>query len=135
MNTRLINGPNYFTLSEVEKSRFDYITNLAYDMRKSQCRRQFHVAAIFKRKRLISIGLNNIKTHPMMKGLYPDHPGLGIHAEFAAIIAAYGLKEDYSKYDIYVIRIDNNGNLANSKPCEHCSKILQNCNFKTIYHS
>lgn len=100
-----------------------------------QMRRQFHVAAIYRRNKLISIATNSLKTHPLMVGFYPDYPGLGLHAEFASIILAGGLLKDFTKNDLYVIRIDNNGKLATSKPCKYCQNVIDKLKFKSVVHS
>jgi cytidine deaminase len=99
-----------------------------------QMRRQFHVAAIYKRNKLISIATNSLKSHPLMAGFYPDYPGMGLHAELAAIIQA-GIDGDFTKKSLYVIRIDNNGNLANSKPCIYCQRLIDKLKFKSVEHS
>jgi tRNA(Arg) A34 adenosine deaminase TadA len=39
------------------------------------------------------------------------------------------------KVDVYVIRINGNGKLINSKPCSHCLNSLKKLNIKKIYYS
>lgn len=99
-----------------------------------QTRRQFHCCMIVDGNKVLSIACNSVKTHPLAARFY-SHPEGGVHAEFAAILAARGLRADYSRCTLYVIRIDNNWKLANSAPCKHCYKLIQDLNFKKIIHS
>lgn len=117
-----------------EEKNLIHLINWAKQNKKSlQIRRQFHVAAIYQRKRLISLAINTDKTHPAMKPWYPYFPGLGTHAELNAILQAE--KIDFSKSTLYVIRIDNNGNVADSKPCCYCQKMIESFQFYKVIHS
>lgn len=98
-----------------------------------QERRQFHVAAIYHKNKQISLACNSIRTHPRVKRHYPDFVE-GIHAEFAAILMAENLV-NLSDCKLFVLRIDNNGQLANSAPCLYCSKIIEQIRFKKLIHS
>jgi cytidine deaminase len=46
-------------------------------------------------------------------------------------------KKNHIKIDLYVIRLTKTGELAESKPCKHCIKMLASSgiNFKWIYYS
>lgn len=99
-----------------------------------QTRRQYHIAAIYKKGIPLSLACNQRKTHPKVKENYP-FDGMGIHAELAAILGARGLGADYSDCSIYVIRLDNNNQLAHSAPCPHCAKLIKQLNFKKVIHS
>lgn len=98
-----------------------------------QQRRQYHLSVITERGIPISMCWNQVKTHPISKKHYPLSNT--IHAELGAILAAKGLKGNYSKAKLWVIRIDNNGNPANSKPCACCQAIIDTLNFKSVIHS
>lgn len=110
------------------------LINLAKAMRpiyqKTRC---FHVCFLMQKNKFISIGWNVDRTHPILK----KHPyGEGTnstHAEVSAIIKGKNIKFD--KCDLIVIRIDNNGNVANSKPCQGCLALIQATYIKDVWHS
>ena len=43
--------------------------------------------------------------------------------------------KDINKYDIFVIRIDKNGNLAESSPCRMCVNMMKQFNIRRVYYS
>lgn len=95
--------------------------------RKNRC---YHIAFIFKKNRILSIGLNSKKTHPKIKEYgYEDFSRL--HAELSACIR-FG-QNDCKKYSIAVLRIDRNGKLNQSKPCDCCSNVIRQLKFKKVY--
>ncbi len=95
--------------------------------------RSFHVAGIFKKNRLISIGTNEKKSHPFaLKNGYP-WANNGIHAECLAIIRAK--LEDFSNHTLIVIRIDNSGKINLSKPCHYCSNLISKMSFSKVLFS
>jgi deoxycytidylate deaminase len=92
--------------------------------------RCFHVAAIYKKKRLVSIGWNKNQTHP--KNIeYKYKKNAGCHAEMIACLR--GRRENYTGYSIYVLRIDRNDKFNTSKPCDSCFNLLDSLNFKEIF--
>ena len=94
--------------------------------------RAFHVAGIFKKNQLVSIGWNTIKTHPRTIPFYPYHQK-ATHAEALAIIR--GKLENYSGHDLIVIRLDNCGEINYSKPCKFCENFVSSLNFDNVYYS
>jgi deoxycytidylate deaminase len=99
-----------------------------------QSLRAFHVAGIFKKQELVSVGFNTRKTHPKTIKFYPSfkHDN-ATHAEMLAVIR--GRLEDYSGHDLIVVRIDNNYNVNLSAPCQHCANLIKTLNFNKIYYS
>ncbi len=94
--------------------------------------RAYHVAAIFKKNELISVGWNTRKTHPKTINFYPfSHKAT--HAEALAIIR--GQLEDYSGHDLMVLRVNNNGEIDYSKPCQYCNKFIEWLGFDNIFYS
>lgn len=55
------------------------------------------------------------------------------HSEISAILKLG--KEDCSDIEFFNIRIDNNGNIASSKPCANCMNMLRTMGFKRIYYT
>lgn len=98
-----------------------------------QHHRCFHTAFILKRGRIIAISENKANTHPRQQ-LYDYQPyQKRVHAELAAVIK--GGMEDYSDYDMVVLRVDNNHNLAYSRPCTGCQGVIKQLNFNNVWYS
>jgi deoxycytidylate deaminase len=91
----------------------------------------FHVAAIFKRNKILSIGQNSFKTHPIAQKY--GHRNNSLHAEISSAIR-YG-NDDFSGLSMAVLRISRQHKLALSKPCEHCQKFLLDTNLKNIFYT
>jgi len=103
----------------------------------SQSGKNFHVTFVYNKNKLLCVANNDYrKRHPYHKfGEYlpeikTDRYIPGIHSECAAIIKM-GL-EDCSHLTFVNLRIDNNGNPAISKPCNNCSRLLNQIGFKQI---
>lgn len=91
-----------------------------------------HCAAVVHRGKIISVGLNKRKTHPLQK-LFADRPERQfIHAEIDAISK---IKRKYILQDcaVYVLRLSKGNRITNSEPCEGCKKALMFYNIKEIY--
>lgn len=93
----------------------------------------FHVAIIFKGKRVRSIGWNNAKKSNPIILKYPYKPNSRIHAEMSAILKIKNVET--SNLNIIVMRIDDKGNLCNSKPCSGCEAMIHDFGFKNVYYS
>lgn len=99
--------------------------------RKQTCTQFFHVAAIFHKNKILSIGVNGRKTHPMARKY--GHRNNQIHAELSTIIKM-GLT-DLSKYNMAVLRINRRNGLAMSKPCKNCQKLILDTNIKNVFYT
>lgn len=104
-----------------------------------QTGRSFHVTFVFKKNKMITIAHNNYnKEHPYykfgkyrpIKSRWADYQA-GIHSEIAALIKLG--TEDCSGYTFVNVRIDNNGNPANSKPCKNCQKVLDQIGYHRLW--
>jgi deoxycytidylate deaminase len=91
-----------------------------------------HFAFLFNKNRILTIGYNQIKSHPFIHK-YGYHKDSGIHAELSTIIRAR--EKDYSTYNMAVLRIDRNNRLNQSCPCRYCMGVLVNVGIKEIYHT
>jgi len=95
--------------------------------------RASHVAFLIKSNKIEKIGVNKRRTHPEISK-HPYHEGhVGIHAELDCILKIN--KEDLSDYEMLVLRVDKNNNLAMSKPCSGCQSLLNQFNIKEIWYS
>ena len=94
-------------------------------------------AAIFKRKRLLAVGYNKDKTHPL-QGRFCKHPeALFLHAEIDAIqlFLRSNPKKELVGSDMYVCRTLDDGSLRNAKPCSGCLRALENYGFRAIFYT
>ena len=87
-------------------------------------------AVLVEKNSVISVGHNSYKTHPIMASR-TEWPFL--HAEQHAIIRA-GV-DNCEGLDLYVARVLKNNELALSKPCSVCAKLIRNVGIKNVYYS
>lgn len=109
-------------------------------MPEQQCRRTFHTTFIVKKGKIQSIGINSTKTHPRnLKYNYKGADGVdirtmvGVHSELDAVIKMG--RKDLSDCVFINVRIDNNGQVALSAPCEGCQSILSRVGFKQVWYT
>ncbi len=99
-------------------------------------------AAIIKGGKLITKPcINTDRSH------YRGCHNFSLHAEANAILNLYGKDLTYiqnsknfnvknqKKGDLLVIRINNNGNLCNSRPCINCLKMMKDVKIKKVYYT
>lgn len=94
--------------------------------------KQNHIAFIFNRSKLIAIGVNKTKTHPLMSK-HPYGSQLHMCAELDAINKCGNV--DFSRFSMVVLRVRSSGALAYSKPCKGCHHLLKELGFKEITYS
>ena len=99
-------------------------------------------AAVVYRNRIVSVGMNSMKSHPMAAKYSKNEHAIFLHAEVAAIKNA--LREidvdDFSKCDIYITRVKKDGPFTKkyiwglAKPCPGCERAIAEFGLKkTIY--
>lgn len=99
-------------------------------------------AAVVHRNRIVSIGMNSMKSHPLQAKYSKNEHAIFLHAEIAAIKNA--LREldvdDISKCDLYIARVKKEKPFTNkfvwglSKPCAGCARAIAEFGLKrTIY--
>jgi deoxycytidylate deaminase len=91
----------------------------------------FHVAVIFQRNKILSIGQNSFKTHPIAKKF--GHRNYATHAELSSIIR-HGL-DDCSGLSLAVLRIGRNNKLTMSKPCLCCQNVIKSVGLSKVYYT
>jgi deoxycytidylate deaminase len=88
---------------------------------------EFRLAAaiVFKNK-IVSIGANEYKTHPLMARYTRKPENHYLHAEVSAIAKALNVLslDDFKRSSLYVVRVSRSGEWALSKPCEGCTKAI-----------
>lgn len=99
-----------------------------------------HFSFIFKNKRLISIGMNSPKTHPLnLKYNYLNKQRnnisdvVGTHSELSAVIKL-GL-DDCSGFTMVNTRINRNNKLDFSFPCNGCMEMIVQLGFNKVIYS
>ena len=99
-----------------------------------------HFSFIIDRNRIISIGLNSLKTHPLnLKYRYVNKMKenisniVGTHSELSAVLKLG--QEDCSKLTLVNTRINRNNMLDFSAPCSGCSDMINQLNFKNTYYT
>lgn len=105
-----------------------------------QSGRAYHVTFICKKRKVVAIGFNDFhRRHPARKwGEYNPTKNIDaeyepcLHSEISAIIKCG--QEDCSQYDFFNIRINNNGKIAPSKPCENCQRVLNQIGYNKVYY-
>ena len=98
-----------------------------------------HFSFIVSGNRILKIGFNRSKTHPInLKYNYVNKRGeymgdqVGIHSEMDAVIK-FG-ESNCAGLTMINTRIDRNGKLAMSKPCRGCMHMLSHLNFNSVYY-
>lgn len=92
----------------------------------SQCHYRMG-AIIVKGNRILAVGVNVVKTHPIVTKNYQDHC-VSIHAELNAIIRA---QTDIIQSTLYVAR--DGGKV--SKPCTACQELMKLAGIRTMVYS
>lgn len=123
--------------------KFDRLVEVAKAMKlKEQTGNSFHVSFVLKKSKVVAIGVNSyVKRNPICLEYKPTKSSakLGkyiasIHSEIDA--TAKVKYNDFDNYTLVNIRINNNGNVANSCPCPNCFKqILKMPYVKRVFYS
>lgn len=91
-------------------------------------------AVILLKKRSLKWGHNrDLKSHPYLKK-FGFHYNQSIHAEMAAIFKVKN-KENLKGATIVVYRENKKGELAMSRPCEICQRLLREHGFKKMIYT
>lgn len=104
-----------------------------FDLAKKMSKKSNHPyhkigGCVVNKSRVISLGFNKYKTHAKS-----NHPFQHIHCELDCIL---GVEEDVLKdCTLYLYRENKNGNVAMSKPCIWCDKLLRSVGIKRIYYT
>lgn len=95
------------------------------------------VAAVLYKNKIISIGKNQYKTHPVMKKFGRNSEAIYLHAEIDAINKAAKLlsEKQFKKSHLYVVRVKKDGSLGLAKPCNGCQKCIDHYNINTVEYT
>lgn len=95
--------------------------------------------AVYKHK-IISSGYNSIKTNPAQKRLniyrFDAETPATIHAELSCLLPLINRKDiNFRDVSLYVYREYKNGELALSRPCPSCMKLITELGIRHIYYT
>lgn len=116
----------------VSKSKVEYYIDLAIKTAEKSNGYYKHGAVVVYRSKIMStspnVYFNNFQSRPNT-----SHPCNSLHSEVGALLK---LRRDQLKdCVVYVVRINNTGQVCNSKPCSHCMKTLSKYKIRTVYYS
>lgn len=99
-----------------------------------------HVAFILKGKRVLAVGVNSSKTHPLAKQLkfqtkYTESQCAELNACLKLGLTHRDGLPDFSTMIMVIVRVNNDGSLGLSQPCKGCQHLLAQCGFKKVYYS
>lgn len=93
----------------------------------ARCR---HISLIFDGNRLVSVGRNSRKSHPANLA-HGYGPHCGTHSEMVAILKA----GDCRGLTLVNIRVNKNGALDQSRPCQACMRIIRSSGIAKVFHT
>ena len=91
-----------------------------------------HFAFLLKKGRIVTIGFNKRKSHPI-NHRYGYFESCGLHAELDSLLKAK--RDEFKGYSLAVLRIDRNNKLNQSAPCRFCTAALSTLGINDIYHT
>lgn len=94
---------------------------------KSQHMRHSHGAVLVKNSKIIATGCNSYTVGP-------DTCSHSVHAEVSCLRNA-DISNAHCCLIMYVVRVNNFGDLQESKPCASCQSVLKKFNINRVFHS
>ena len=91
-------------------------------------------ALVAFRNRVITVGHNQAKTHPIAKRFGRNPAACFLHAEVDALYKASRLI-DTTNCELYVARTWKNGSPAMAKPCSGCMKAIDFFGVSMVYYT
>ena len=94
-------------------------------------------AALVKRKKVLSIGVNRMRSHPLQKRFARNRHSIFLHAEIDAIknaLQKYTLKE-LQGATLMVARVKRDGTKALAAPCQGCQKAIEWFGIKDVQYT
>ncbi len=115
------------------------LTDLAIANIGTRNRIKLAAGVVFK-NRLVAVGVNSYKSHPLMSKFGKNPEAIYLHAEVDAIknaLRALSLQE-LEKSDILVVRVKRDGHdykTCLAKPCEGCARAIEAFNLRNLYYT
>jgi deoxycytidylate deaminase len=115
-------------LSRSQRSFLDLATKVAES---SDVTRQ-HGAVVVRGGRVLAVGVNRYRSRHTIISDSPEYdPNITTHAEADALSRI----ADPSGVTIYVARVDSQGRPRFSRPCENCTKLLEEAGVKRVIYT
>lgn len=131
-----VSGIEWTTLSARQKRFLKRAESFA---KKREVSFQNHCAILVRGSKIVAVGYNSYKNEP--SSLSEEHVrmvpgrnsvmGVGPHAE----VDAMNQLSDVAGMTLYVVRVNRNGELANSAPCEGCTASARSRGIRRIIWS
>lgn len=117
------------------KRYFDIMTVIAADV--LPVARARHVAILANGNKIISIGYNQYKSHPLQKKFGRNSDSVYLHAEISAVANALRRydEDELSKFSLYILKLDNQDEIGNSAPCVGCQRAIAHYGIQEVVHS
>lgn len=107
-----------------------YLSVASYMASQSKCRMK-HGAVVVRGGRVLGIGVNKERNHPMIVSTNHIKDHCSVHAEIDAIRKA----RDVSGATIYVARVNKRGQNRDSKPCKNCYDAMTELGIRKIIYT
>jgi deoxycytidylate deaminase len=123
-------NPASYLSSDAELSRLFKARSIAL----TSTERQRHGAVIFSGRKLLAVGVNTYRNHP----LAVTNPKIeaSYHAEANALKQLKYNELNPKSLRLFIVRVNNAGELMPSRPCNNCYDALVATGFfKVIYHT
>lgn len=97
-------------------------------------------AGVVYKNRLVAVGKNSYKSHPLMSKFGKNPEAIYLHAEVDAIKNALRVLslQELEKSDILVVRVRREGHdfqTCLAKPCEGCMRAITTFNLRNLYYT
>lgn len=97
-------------------------------------------AGVVYKNRLVAVGINSYKSHPLMTKFGKNPEAIYLHAEVDAIKNALRVLslQELEKSDILVVRVKKDGHdykTCLAKPCEGCARAIEAFNLRNLYYT
>jgi len=120
--------------------RFKRIIQISYELSEKigRKKRNKHFSFILSKNKILAIGINNSKTHPLnLKYNYVNRKKnkisemIGTHSEMNAVLK---LKKSCEGLVMVNTRINKKNELAYSKPCNGCLDLIKKLKFDQVFY-
>lgn len=94
-----------------------------------------HGSVLAKNNKLISVGTNYNRNYLNGQRIMSCHAEIDALYRYLSTFSSDKIPKTLSKFDVWVVRIKKNGQLADSRPCWSCIKTLQSYNVGKVWYS
>lgn len=110
--------------------KLDMLHQIALNVPKVSKQRM--VACLVRKRKIVSIGIAQKKTHPLQAKFCKNEKAIYLHAEISAIVNA---KQDVEGCDLYIMRVRPDGQRGLAKPCKGCARAIKHFGIRKVIYS